>query len=84
MKWKKQVLKEGSRNAPTKPKGRPKKNSIPSYSDIIKAAGANETSMCESSKLNSEADFSDSDISVDDDDDTNNSTCENNIVNEVD
>ena len=38
MKWKKKVLKEGSRNAPTKPKGRPKKNSIPSFSDIIKAA----------------------------------------------
>jgi hypothetical protein len=38
MKWKKKVLKDGSRNAPTKPKGRPKKNSIPSFSEIIKAA----------------------------------------------
>lgn len=37
MKWKKKVLKEGSQEAPTKPKGRPKKNSIPSFSDIIKA-----------------------------------------------
>lgn len=38
MKWKKKVLKDGSKNAPTKPKGRPKKNSIPSLSDILKAA----------------------------------------------
>ena len=32
------VLKEGCQDPPTKPKGRPKKNSIPSLSDIIKAA----------------------------------------------
>jgi hypothetical protein len=38
MKWKKKVLREGSREAPTKPKGRPKKNSIPSLSEILKAA----------------------------------------------
>jgi BarH-like homeobox len=37
MKWKKKVLREGSHNAPTKPKGRPKKNSIPSYQDIMEA-----------------------------------------------
>jgi phosphopantothenoylcysteine synthetase/decarboxylase len=34
MKWKKKVLKDGSKNAPTKPKGRPKKNSIPSFSGM--------------------------------------------------
>ena len=44
MKWKKKVLKEGSKNAPTKPKGRPKKNSIPSFSDILKAAADAEKS----------------------------------------
>ena len=38
MKWKKKVLKDGCQDPPTKPKGRPKKNSIPSFSDIIKAA----------------------------------------------
>lgn len=38
MKWKKKVLKDGCQEAPTKPKGRPKKNSIPSFSDILKAA----------------------------------------------
>ena len=46
MKWKKKVLKDGSRSAPTKPKGRPKKNSIPSFSEIIQAraeAAANKT-----------------------------------------
>ncbi len=40
MKWKKKVLKDGSKKAPTKPKGRPKKDSIPSFSDILKAAAA--------------------------------------------
>ncbi|RNA20921.1 homeobox -like, partial [Brachionus plicatilis] len=40
MKWKKKVLKDGCRQAPTKPKGRPKKNSIPSFSEILAAAAA--------------------------------------------
>ncbi|CAF0905500.1 unnamed protein product [Rotaria sp. Silwood1] len=34
MKWKKQVLQQGCKEAPTKPKGRPKKNSIPSYAEL--------------------------------------------------
>ncbi|CAF1261637.1 unnamed protein product [Adineta ricciae] len=34
MKWKKQVLQDGYQEAPTKPKGRPKKNSIPSYAEL--------------------------------------------------
>ncbi|CAF1054924.1 unnamed protein product [Brachionus calyciflorus] len=42
MKWKKKVLKEGCHEAPTKPKGRPKKNSIPSLSEILAAAEAAE------------------------------------------
>ncbi|CAF1541364.1 unnamed protein product, partial [Didymodactylos carnosus] len=33
MKWKKQALQQ-CKQAPTKPKGRPKKNSIPSYAEI--------------------------------------------------
>lgn len=48
MKWKKKVLKDGSKNAPTKPKGRPKKNSIPSFSDILKAAAAEKTNSSDS------------------------------------
>jgi hypothetical protein len=44
MKWKKQVMKEGRREAPTKPKGRPKKNSIPSLSEILAAQGHNSLS----------------------------------------
>lgn len=43
MKWKKKVLKEGSNQAPTKPKGRPKKNSIPSFSEIMSAANNKST-----------------------------------------
>lgn len=42
MKWKKKVLKDGCQDPPTKPKGRPKKNSIPSFSEIIAAAEAAE------------------------------------------
>ncbi|CAF3039351.1 unnamed protein product [Rotaria sp. Silwood2] len=34
MKWKKQVLQQGCKEAPTNPKGRPKKNSIPSYAEL--------------------------------------------------
>ncbi|CAF0949169.1 unnamed protein product [Adineta steineri] len=34
MKWKKLVLQQGCKEAPTKPKGRPKKNSIPSYAEL--------------------------------------------------
>ncbi|UJR22190.1 hypothetical protein I4U23_025254 [Adineta vaga] len=34
MKWKKQVLQDGYQEVPTKPKGRPKKNSIPSYAEL--------------------------------------------------
>ena len=49
MKWKKQVLREGSRKAPTKPKGRPKKNSIPSLSEIMQAANDNGTLISSSS-----------------------------------
>ncbi|XP_037779462.1 homeobox protein Hox-B1-like [Penaeus monodon] len=34
MKWKKQVMQEGSKEPPTKPKGRPKKNSVPSFAEL--------------------------------------------------
>ncbi|KAG7160768.1 Homeobox protein BarH-like 1-like [Homarus americanus] len=34
MKWKKQVMLEGSKEPPTKPKGRPKKNSVPSFAEL--------------------------------------------------
>ena len=62
------VLKDGSKNAPTKPKGRPKKNSIPSFSDILKEAAIKNgdvDSMAESissdlKNLNSSVDESDS------------------------
>lgn len=48
MKWKKKVLKDGCREAPTKPKGRPKKNSIPSFSEILAAAEASGKNLCDS------------------------------------
>lgn len=67
MKWKKKVLKDGSKNAPTKPKGRPKKNSIPSFSEILKAAAAAENNSINgstaSSSLNSSAGVKHSDMS---------------------
>ncbi|XP_076066056.1 uncharacterized protein LOC143039704 [Oratosquilla oratoria] len=34
MKWKKQVMQEGSKEPPTKPKGRPKKNSVPTFAEL--------------------------------------------------
>lgn len=81
MKWKKKVLKEGSQEAPTKPKGRPKKNSIPSFSDIIKAEaeaakaaacaggdGANNQSMSSYSSISKNSDELLSDDDEDDDD----------------
>ncbi|XP_068229299.1 motor neuron and pancreas homeobox protein 1-like [Palaemon carinicauda] len=34
MKWKKQVMQDGSKEPPTKPKGRPKKNSVPSFAEL--------------------------------------------------
>ncbi|CAL4196214.1 unnamed protein product, partial [Meganyctiphanes norvegica] len=34
MKWKKQVMQEGVSEPPTKPKGRPKKNSVPSFAEL--------------------------------------------------
>ncbi len=84
MKWKKKVLKEGSREAPTKPKGRPKKNSIPSFSDIIRAAEEEaasmnhqrhyESSSNESRDNNESGDDEDDDINcVDNDDDDDDS-----------
>ncbi len=80
MKWKKKVLKDGSKNAPTKPKGRPKKDSIPSFSEILKAAaaekmnstgsettGKNDSSLDESRSVCSE-DEDEMDLSDDDED----------------
>jgi hypothetical protein len=71
MKWKKKVLKEGSHEAPTKPKGRPKKNSIPSFSEIIKAAAEaaeagrnNSNNSGSSSNVNSNHSCSGSDLSA--------------------
>ena len=66
MKWKKKVLKDGSKNAPTKPKGRPKKNSIPSFSEILKAAAAAENNSIHgstSSSFNSSTGVKTSDMS---------------------
>ena len=71
------VLKDGSKNAPTKPKGRPKKNSIPSFSDILKAAAIKNgdvDSIAESissdlKNLNSSVDESDSSCMNHSDDD---------------
>lgn len=77
MKWKKKVLKEGCHEAPTKPKGRPKKNSIPSFSEIMAAASSSNPSVnsCSGSDLSTCEnknslldDDSDSDVSMDDDD----------------
>lgn len=44
MKWKKQVLQQGCKEAPTKPKGRPKKNSIPSYAELKRIESEKQTS----------------------------------------
>lgn len=67
MKWKKKVLKDGCQEAPTKPKGRPKKNSIPSFSEIIAAAEAAGKNSCDSQSsegsINMEDYSSDSEIS---------------------
>ena len=35
MKWKKQVMQTGCPVPPTKPKGRPKKNSIPNFAQLF-------------------------------------------------
>jgi hypothetical protein len=88
MKWKKKVLKDGSREAPTKPKGRPKKNSIPSFSDIIKAAeaaaggGNNNQSVGDSSSNESlvshhamDSEDSENDEEDEDDDDDDDVNC---------
>ncbi|KAK8736568.1 hypothetical protein OTU49_005081 [Cherax quadricarinatus] len=42
MKWKKQVMLEGSKEPPTKPKGRPKKNSVPSFAELQRMKEAQE------------------------------------------
>ncbi len=67
MKWKKAVLKEGNKDAPTKPKGRPKKNSIPSLSEIIagKTSTFNNGSICEI-ESDSDDDSDNFDVSVTD------------------
>ena len=66
MKWKKKVLKDGCQEAPTKPKGRPKKNSIPSFSEIIKAAAEADRNNGTS---NNESCDSRSNLSLEDEDD---------------
>jgi hypothetical protein len=76
----KKVLKEGCQDPPTKPKGRPKKNSIPSLSEIIAAAEANgvnnkstgsssESNLSSSVLKNSLSDSSMESIDEDDDED---------------
>ena len=73
MKWKKKVLKDGCRHPPTKPKGRPKKNSIPSFSEIIKAAAEaasnNNNQSIGSSSASDMSSFNKNSNESDDDDD---------------
>jgi hypothetical protein len=77
MKWKKKVLKEGSNQAPTKPKGRPKKNSIPSFSEIMSAANNKSTGSSSESitsgmkndSFDTQSHCSDDDEEMSDDDD---------------
>ncbi|KAL7672963.1 hypothetical protein ACOME3_007838 [Neoechinorhynchus agilis] len=45
MKWKKEVLENGAKVAPTKPKGRPRKNTIPSFSEVQAALKFNQYSF---------------------------------------
>lgn len=81
----KKVLKDGSSNAPTKPKGRPKKNSIPSFSEILAAANNStgssaesllSSSMLKNSSLDDDDSSSSSDVDVDlSDDDENEEIC---------
>ena len=72
------VLKDGCQDPPTKPKGRPKKNSIPSFSEIIAAQNGNNKSVGSSSdyssRLKNSLSDTDSSIanSIDDEDDDDN------------
>ncbi|CAF0836442.1 unnamed protein product [Didymodactylos carnosus] len=73
MKWKKQALQQ-CKQAPTKPKGRPKKNSIPSYAEIKRleneAAAEQQTrdTLEDSSCMSDTNSFLSSDIPSNDDD----------------
>ena len=70
MKWKKQVLQQGCKEAPTKPKGRPKKNSIPSYAEIQRLENEKQLStlMTSSSFTSDDENTSHSTQYTDDDD----------------
>ncbi len=73
MKWKKQVLQQGCKEAPTKPKGRPKKNSIPSYAELKRIENekqiTNSTLTVSSSCTSDDENSSQSMHYTDDDDD---------------
>ncbi|XP_063609276.1 homeobox protein EMX2-like [Penaeus indicus] len=51
MKWKKQVMQEGSKEPPTKPKGRPKKNSVPSFAELQRMREEEEEEQRRSSQV---------------------------------
>ncbi|CAF1469303.1 unnamed protein product [Adineta steineri] len=73
MKWKKQVMLDGFKEIPTKPKGRPKKNSIPSFAELQRLENEKQisTSIISSSCASDDDDeyTSQSTICSDDDDD---------------
>ncbi|CAM4807237.1 unnamed protein product [Rotaria magnacalcarata] len=77
MKWKKQVLQQGCKEAPTKPKGRPKKNSIPSYAELQRIENEKQvnnltnSSSCASDDENTSQSIHYTDDDDDDDDDDN-------------
>lgn len=65
-----QVLQQGCKEAPTKPKGRPKKNSIPSYAELKRIENEKQIStLTVSSSCTSDDENSSQSIHYTDDDD---------------